>query len=100
MRFVNTRVILITSLVTQYSDNTIEADYNNILQSARNNKTVITVNKTSEIVFRRPRLGSINIQPSFYYNIEQVDGVLELNCWALHLTVKLSFGKHVSTLLT
>jgi hypothetical protein len=38
-------------LVPQHSDTPIEAEFDNILQWTRNNKMIINVSKTKEIVF-------------------------------------------------
>jgi hypothetical protein len=83
-------------LVPQHSDTPIEAEFDNILQWTRNNKMIINVSKTKEIVFRRPRVRCTDIQPSFV-DIDRVD---EVKLLGVTLNSKLTFGKHVSSLLT
>jgi hypothetical protein len=58
-------------------------------------KMVLNFGRTKEIVFRRPRIRLIDIQPSFR-DIELVD---ELKLLGIVLNGKLTFNKHVDMLL-
>jgi hypothetical protein len=82
-------------LVLQHTDATLHIEFNNILQWAQRNKMVLNVDKTKEIVFRRPRIRLTDIQPSFR-DIELVD---ELRLLGIVLNGKLTFSKHVDMLL-
>ena len=85
----------INLIVPQYCDVDLAAEFHNILRWAMHNKMTVNLNKTNEIVFRRPCPLRYNLVPS-------VDGVaLVDHVKSLGVTLQqgLSFDMHVTELL-
>jgi len=84
-----------TVLVPSYSDVGLEDEFKNVKQWAKDNKMVLNINKTKEIVFRRPN-PRLSLHPSPLPHIEQVKVAKLLG---LVLSERLHFDDHVFAVL-
>jgi len=84
-----------TVLVPSDSDVGLEDEFENVMQWAKDNKMILNINKTKEIVFRRPN-PRLSLDPSPLPHIEQVKVAKLLG---VVLSERLHFDDHVSTVL-
>jgi len=84
-----------TVLVPSDSDIGLEDEFENVKQWAKDDKMILIITKTKEIVFRRPN-PRLSLHPSPLPHIEQVKVAKLLG---LVLTERLHFDDHVSAVL-
>ena len=82
-------------LVPSYSDVSLLSEFEHVKQWAADNKMIINITKTKEIVFRRPSVKQF-LAPSAVCGIEQVTSVKLLG---IIFKNNLSFDEHVTAVL-
>ena len=85
----------LTFLIPAYSDVSLLSEFEHVKQWAANNKMIINISKTKEIVIQRPSLKHF-LAPSALCGIEQVPSAKLLG---VIFKNNLSFDKHVTVVL-
>jgi hypothetical protein len=82
-------------IVPENTDVGVDEEFANLINWTKANRLIINIEKTKEIVFRRPNF-RLDLAPSPLCDTEQVESVKLLGVW---LTPTLSTATHVNNLL-